>query len=194
MAVIAYDYNDRTQLSPHFNVQEFKCKCGKNHTILISEELIEKLEQLFQKLNCSKIIITSGYRDNTYDLQVGGTSNGYHAKGMATDIKCYDINNNIISSKLVCCAAQDIGFGGITNINSSYTSTHVDVRTSNFWKGNEVFSYSTITSDFYSYYGIQKQEQVQQTKKDDYTSWKPLLNGIEFKKEDNFIYFKIPIK
>ncbi len=31
MAVISYRYDDRTQLSPHFNVQEFHCKCGQNH-------------------------------------------------------------------------------------------------------------------------------------------------------------------
>ena len=39
-----YDFGNNTQLSPHFNVQEFKCKCGKEHEILIAEELIEKLE------------------------------------------------------------------------------------------------------------------------------------------------------
>ena len=29
MAVKTYANNDRTQLSAHFNVQEFKCKCGQ---------------------------------------------------------------------------------------------------------------------------------------------------------------------
>ena len=23
-----YDFNDTTQLSPHFNISEFRCKCG----------------------------------------------------------------------------------------------------------------------------------------------------------------------
>ena len=57
-----YPYCDDTQLSPHFNVQEFRCKCGKAHDILVAEELVDKLEILFSKLNCSKIILTSGHR------------------------------------------------------------------------------------------------------------------------------------
>ena len=47
MAVKTYASNDRTQLSAHFNVQEFKCKCGQSHDILISDELIQKLEELY---------------------------------------------------------------------------------------------------------------------------------------------------
>ena len=59
MAVKNYSCSDNTQLSEHFNVQEFRCKCGKTHDILIADELITKLETLFEKLNCSKIIVIS---------------------------------------------------------------------------------------------------------------------------------------
>ena len=76
-----YDYNDTTQLSPHFNAKEFKCKCGKEHEILITEELVEKLETLYEKLNCSKIIVTSGYRCTAHDKTVGGSGTGQHTKG-----------------------------------------------------------------------------------------------------------------
>lgn len=57
-----YEYSDNTQLSPHFNISEFRCKCGKEHETLNNPELIEKLEKLFTALNCSKIIVTSSYR------------------------------------------------------------------------------------------------------------------------------------
>ena len=43
-----YDYRDNTQLSAHFNVQEFKCKCGREHDILINPELIVNLEKLYK--------------------------------------------------------------------------------------------------------------------------------------------------
>ena len=152
--VKTYRYNDSTQLSPHFNVQEFRCKCGNQHDILISEELINKLEELFTELDCSKIIISSGYRCSTHDRNVGGDGKGYHTKGMAADCCCYAKNGAVISTKIVCCKAQDLSFGGIANINSTYTYTHLDVRTGGRWLGDETKGYNTVTSDFYKYFGI----------------------------------------
>ena len=157
MSVNTYKQNDKTQLSPHFNVQEFKCKCGDTHDTLISGELIDKLEQLYTALNCSKIIVTSGYRCPTHDKNVGGTSTGQHTKGTAADICCYGQDGQPISSKLVCCKAQELGFTGIANIDSSYQYTHVDVRNTGYrWLGDEVYGNGTVTDDFYSYYNISK--------------------------------------
>ena len=133
-----YDYNDSTQISPHFNVQEFRCKCGQSHGILISEELIEKLEKLYAALNCSKIIVTSGYRCERHDKNVGGSGNGQYTLGNAADICCYSQDGQPISSKVVCCTAQDIGFTGIANITAAYIYTHVDVRSGSKWYGDEV--------------------------------------------------------
>ena len=157
MSVKTYSNTDHTQLSAHFNVQEFKCKCGQSHDILIFSELIDKLEQLYTALNCSKIIVTSGYRCPTHDKNVGGTSTGQHTKGTAADICCYGQDGQPISSKLVCCKAQDLGFTGIANIDSSYQYTHVDVRNTGYrWLGDEVYGNGTVTDDFYSYYNISK--------------------------------------
>lgn len=159
MSVKTYSNTDHTQLSAHFNVQEFKCKCGQSHDILISSELIDKLEQLYTALNCSKIIVTSGYRCPTHDKNVGGTSTGQHTKGTAADICCYGQDGKPISSRLVCCKAQDLGFTGISNITSDYIYTHVDVRNTGYrWLGDEVYGNGTVTDDFYSYYGVSKQD------------------------------------
>ena len=159
MAVRSYNFDDNTQLSPHFNVQEFRCKCSQHHEILIAEELVDKLEQLYTKLDCSKIIITSGMRCPSYDISIGGNGGGQHPLGKAADVVCYNQAGECISSKLVCCTAQDLGFGGIANIDTSYTATHLDVRTSNIWYGNEVINYHTVTDDFYKYYGISREEE-----------------------------------
>ena len=156
MPVNHYDYNDSTQLSPHFNVMEFRCQCGGNHETLISSELIEKLEALYATLNCSKIIVTSGYRCPDHDKAVGGTSSGQHTKGTAADVCCYGQDGQPISSKTVCYKAQDLGFGGIANITSSYQYTHLDVRTGYRWLGDEVKGNGTVTEDFYKYFGIKK--------------------------------------
>ena len=151
-----YQFNDKTQLSAHFNVQEFKCQCGKSHDILIDSKLIDKLEQLYTALNCSKIIVTSGYRCPEHDKAVGGTSSGQHTKGTAADVCCYGQDGQPISSKTVCCKAQDLGFGGIANITSSYQYTHLDVRTGYRWLGDETNGNGTVTDDFYKYFGIAK--------------------------------------
>ena len=158
MSVNHYDYNDSTQLSPHFNAHEFRCSCGKIHETLISSELIEKLEALYTALNCSKIIVTSGYRCPEHDKAVGGTSSGQHTKGTAADVCCYGQDGQPISSKTVCCKAQDLGFTGIANITSSYQYTHLDVRTSGKWYGDEIHGNGTVTEDFYKYFGIPKTE------------------------------------
>ena len=156
MSVNHYDYNDSTQLSPHFNIREFRCSCGKVHETLVASELVEKLEALYTALNCSKIIVTSGYRCPEHDKAVGGTSSGQHTKGTAADVCCYGQDGQPISSKTVCCKAQDLGFGGIANITSSYQYTHLDVRTEYRWLGDETKGNGTVTDDFYKYFGIAK--------------------------------------
>ncbi len=161
-----FEFGDKSQLSPHFNVQEFKCKCGKEHEILIAEELVDNLEKLYSALNCSKIIVTSGYRCTNHDKNVDGSGSGQHTKGNAADICCYGQDGQPISSKTVCCKAQDIGFGGIANITAEYKYTHVDVRTNSKWYGDETKGNSTVTSDFYSYFSVSKSNE-------------PLMKGID---------------
>lgn len=153
-----YDYDSNIQLSDHFNTTEFRCKCGMHHIIKINPQLIEKLEKLYSTLKCSKIIVTSGYRCKNHDKAVGGSGSGQHTLGTAADVICYDINGDIISSKIVSCVAQDLGFMGIGNINNNYQAIHLDVRTNNKWYGDEVVNNNSITTNFYDYYGISKED------------------------------------
>ncbi|WP_418867559.1 GH25 family lysozyme [Segatella hominis] len=158
MAILTYKFDDQTQLSPHFNAREFRCQCGQPHETLIASELVDKLEALYTALNCSKIIVTSGYRCPEHDKAVGGTSSGQHTKGTAADVCCYGQDGQPISSKTVCCKAQNLGFGGIANITSSYQYTHLDVRTGYRWLGDETKGNGTVTEVFYKYFGIEKSE------------------------------------
>lgn len=159
MTVKNFSATDNTQLTEHFNAREFRCKCGKSHDFLISDELVSKLEQLYAALDCGKIIVNSGYRCPEHDKAVGGTSTGQHTKGTAADVVCYDKSGSVISAKTVCCKAQDLGFSGIANITSAYTSVHLDVRIGAKWYGDETKGTNTVTNDFYSYFGIAKTQQ-----------------------------------
>ncbi len=77
-----FNSTDRTQLTEHFNVQEFKCKCGGNHDIKLDTVLADKLEKLHKALDCSKIITNSGYCCPTHiiNANVGGSATDYHTK------------------------------------------------------------------------------------------------------------------
>ena len=176
-----YEFNDTTQLSPHFNISEFRCKCGKEHETLNNPELIEKLEKLFTALNCSKIIVTSGYRCAAHDKNVGGSGTGQHTLGNAADICCYGQDGQPISSKVVCCKAQDIGFRGIANITAAYIYTHVDVRPNGKWYGDEVHGNSTVTDDFYKYFGGEDMKGIDVSVHNGNIDWgKVKADGIEF--------------
>ena len=153
-----YKYGDETQISPHFKASEFQCKCSGKHDFIISEELVEMLERLRADLNCSSIRVSSGYRCSAHDKAVGGKGNGKHTLGLAADVCCFGQDGKPISSKIVSCAAQDLGFHGIANIHAAYTYTHLDMRTGAKWYGNEIYGNSNVTNDFHAYYGIPKED------------------------------------
>ena len=156
MAVKIYSYTDKTQLTKNFNVQEFKCKCGRNHDIKISEELVNKLQEMTDLVGADYTIISSGHRCSTHDKNVGGSGVGPHIDGYAADCK-FVKNGKPISTKLLSCVAQDMGFMGIANITTDYTWIHLDVK-NRVYKGNEIINYHTLTSDFYKYYNITKEQ------------------------------------
>lgn len=151
-------YNATTQgnlfLSPHFQVKEFKSP--DSNTVKIDNRLIWILERLFTDLNCSKMIINSGYRTSAHDKKVGGSGTGYHTKGMAADIKPYDKSGKVISAKIVCQKLCDYGdVFGIGYI--SETAVHCDVRpnSATHWFGIETTGENILKlgySDFNEYF------------------------------------------
>ena len=156
MSIKTYSYSDKTQLTKNFNVSEFRCKCGKVHNTKISTELVNMLQKITDTLKADYVIISSGYRCPTHDKNVGGYGYGPHVDGYAADC-CFYKNKKPINTKLVSCVAQDLGFMGIANITSDYAWIHLDMK-GRIYKGNEIINYNTITSDFYSYYGITKEQ------------------------------------
>ena len=144
-------------INKHFQIWEFRSFDDTQGVlttddIIIDDNLVENLERLYETLNCSKIIITSGYRSEDFDIRLGGFA-GYHSKGQATDIICYDIDGNVIDSKNVCVTAENLGILGI-GYGASYT--HIDTRD---WKSffDETNGAVNINS-WYDYFGIARPE------------------------------------
>ena len=162
MAVKTYSLakDGNTKLSENFKVREFACKDGTDK-ILISTELVQMLQKLRDKLNCS-ININSGYRTKSHNKKIGGSTTSKHCKGLAADIICKR-DGKIVPAKEVCCAAQDLNMDGIAFISS--TATHVDVRGYRWW-ADETKNNKKV-SDFYAYYGIPYPEPTSTVKKGD---------------------------
>lgn len=154
MSAITYLKGASTKITEHFKVSEFDCSCSACSTTKVSTKLCEMLEDLRSELNCSKIIINSGYRCEDHNAEVGGSETSKHMSGEAADVVCYDEDGDVISSKTVCCIAQNLGFPGIANVDEDYTITHLDVRSSGIYRGDETVSYNSVTDDFYDYFGF----------------------------------------
>jgi len=150
MSVITYSKvaDGSKALSPHFRVEEFACKDGSD-TVLISQELVEMLEKLREKLGCS-ININSGYRTVSHNRAIGGSLTSKHCYGLAADIICKR-GKATVSAKEVCCAAQSLGFPGIAYITAG--ATHVDVRQGKWWADES--RNDRAVKDFYAYFGIE---------------------------------------
>lgn len=153
----SYEKDGNKFLTPHFQVWEFRSFSDSEDRlttdkILIDDNLPIILEKIFEKLDCSIIKVTSGYRSEEFDQTIGGFL-GFHSKGMAADIMCYDKNNSLIDSKNVCLAAEDLGILGI-GYGDNYS--HIDTRNvkSFFDETNGV----TGINSFYDYFGLKKVE------------------------------------
>ena len=168
MAIKTYSYKTQKNVmcSPHTSVYEMASISSKglySDAVLVDTELMDMVEKLFSKLNCKKYIISSGYRTPVHDKAVGGNGKGYHTKGQAVDACFYWKDGTIIPAKIVCCVAQDLGFGGIANIYTNYRYVHLDVRQGKRYLGDEVKSMNTVTDNFYNYFGVTSQEVAKYT-------------------------------
>ncbi len=165
-----YSSNATNQLTKNFNVKEFKCKCGGNHSTILDVGLVEKLQKLVDVLGCESAVITSGFRCVKHDKAVGGNGAGMHTKGLAADVVFNGKDNKAIDTRLVACYAQELGFTGIGRIplgnyaktnkpNPSSTAIHLDIRTGSRWYGDETVQGGTansVTDNYWKYYGIDR--------------------------------------
>jgi len=85
--------DENIKLSDNFSSKEFKCNCSNSSCKeqKISVLLIEKLQKVRKKLGQS-IKITSGYRCEQHNIDIGGAKQSQHINGNAADIKCNDMD------------------------------------------------------------------------------------------------------
>jgi len=71
----------------HFKKAEFLCNCGCGGQV--QSPLIRKLD-LAREIAGAPFVITSGFRCEDYNQQVGGVTDSAHLKGLAADIYADD--------------------------------------------------------------------------------------------------------
>jgi hypothetical protein len=70
-------------ISPHFSLYEFECRCCRR--VLIENRLVRMLEEL-RGVWGRPLVITSGYRCERHNREVGGAVRSLHPLGRAADI------------------------------------------------------------------------------------------------------------
>lgn len=108
---------DNTNISKNFKVKEFDCSCSQCTETIIDLDHVEKLQKLREDLN-SPITITSAYRCEYHNAQVGGASNSRHKVGDATDI----VVSSMEPSEVADACEHFSGLGRYD------TFTHIDSR------------------------------------------------------------------
>lgn len=110
----------------HFTIDEFRCKhCGELPQNGMNPVLLEKLDMLRSAIN-APIIVTSGYRCEIHNRNVGGVRSSTHVTGSGADIQCEQYGVDYMAE-----IAKRIGFDGIGKYprkNPSDRFIHVDVR------------------------------------------------------------------
>lgn len=146
-------YGKAYKISEHFTLGEFQCRDGSD-TVKYSTELLAMLEKL-RSYGGFSIQINSGYRTVAYNQKIGGASRSQHIDGTAADIVVKK-DGKIIAGKLICCLCQTLGFRGVAFISNQ--STHVDMRASGTYRGDERSGYGNNVTNFYKYFSVTEKQ------------------------------------
>lgn len=90
------------KLSEHFNMMEFQCRCCGR--AMICPRLVALLEELRARRG-RPLILTSGYRCERHNSEVGGSRSSLHMRGRAADISVPPAEQRVLA-----LVAREIGF------------------------------------------------------------------------------------
>ena len=123
------------RLSAHFQLAEFRCRCGScgwppgEEVRTNLKRLAQRLEGLRADLGGHPVTVTSGYRCLEHNRRVGGARRSRHLSGEAADIR---VRGRAL--RTVARRARALAVGGVGLYR---THVHVDIRTGRraVWSG-----------------------------------------------------------
>ncbi|HOL39381.1 MAG TPA: D-Ala-D-Ala carboxypeptidase family metallohydrolase [Dictyoglomaceae bacterium] len=104
------------KISKNFYLSDFQCRCCQR--VMLHPDLLEKMDRLSEEVK-EKIQITSGYRCEKHNKEVGGVPNSKHTKGLACDLTCKNLKETYESVK-------KLGFS-FTKLDERKKYIHVEV-------------------------------------------------------------------
>jgi uncharacterized protein YcbK (DUF882 family) len=107
-------------LSKHFDLSEFECRCGCRSAI-IHDELIHVLEKARDHFN-AQIKITSGTRCEKHNAEIGGAPKSQHLYGIAADIQVKGYSPSQVAGYFNKLYPDTYGIGKYNGW------THIDIR------------------------------------------------------------------
>lgn len=107
-------------LSKNFKVREFRCRDGSD-TIFIAPKLVEVLQKVRDRIG-KPLVISSGYRTESYNKEIGGVDYSQHKYGTAADVRCTGVKPEIIKE-----IAEEI-LGDTGGVGLYPWGVHIDVR------------------------------------------------------------------
>lgn len=118
----------------HFNLAEFRCRCGHCTFSTVAQRLIVVLEAIRQKTG--PLHIASGIRCKEHNARIGGAARSKHVPefnngiGIAADV----VARNKSPEDLAILGARELGNDGGIGVYSGWV--HFDVRSAPaFWRG-----------------------------------------------------------
>ena len=133
MAIRTYTKGGSVKLSTNFKSSEFDCHgSGCCSTTKVDEQLVTYLQKIRDHFGKS-VNVSSGYRCETHNKNVGGATGSRHAKGQAADIYI-----NGVAPAEIAKYAESIGILGIGLYETDKDGhfVHVDTRPNkSFWYG-----------------------------------------------------------
>lgn len=126
MNIKKFKKGENVKLSKNFHLSEAECKCNACDETLVDLDHVVKLQQLREDLNAS-IKVTSWYRCEIHNKNVGGASKSIHKLGSATDIVVSGMEPNEVAD--ACEKFDGLGrYDSFTHIDSRGSYSRWDKR------------------------------------------------------------------
>lgn len=105
-------------LTPHFDLDEFRCKCCGAVNIPAALELATRLEPV--RIDYGQIVIDDSFRCKAHNQAVGGNADSAHLLGLAADLSCRSDSDRFALIKALLAH-------GFTRIGIAANYVHADI-------------------------------------------------------------------
>lgn len=111
------------KISLNFDQDEFECPCSvcNNAEFKLDNLLLDNLQEVRTKID-KPLVITSGYRCTTHNIDVGGKKTSSHLKGRAADIATESSYYRFLLLRSLLTKFNRIGIG------SNFIHVDVDIE------------------------------------------------------------------